>query len=208
MHTILVASNNAHKLQELNEIIALADASSAITLVTPRMLGLAADPDENSGTYLGNAQIKARAFRNLLPSLLEEGMGVGWVLADDSGLEVDALAGRPGVETAPYAKASPNGDGPGALLMEMRDVPADQRSARFRCVIVLNSPDNTEQAFEGVCEGRIGHEKRGEGGFGFDPVFDVGNGRHLAELTPAEKHTISHRGLAMRQVIDFLARIK
>jgi XTP/dITP diphosphohydrolase len=209
MHTVLVASNNTHKLQELNEIVALACAQDAIALVTPRELGLSIEPDENSGTYLGNAQIKARAFAQALrPPFSGEGEGVGYVLADDSGLEVDALDGRPGVETAPYAKAAPNGDGPAALLAEMQDAPAAQRRARFRCVIVLISPDGAEHDFEGVCEGRIGLEKRGQGGFGFDPVFDVGDGRHLAELTATEKHAISHRGLAMRKVIEFLVRNK
>ena len=126
-------------------------------------------------------------------------------MADDSGLEVDALGGRPGLYSARYHKAAPNGDGCTALLREMTAVPDDQRSSRFRAVIALISPDGTEHLFEGVCEGRIGHEKRGEGGFGFDPVFKVANdSRHLAELSAEEKHHISHRGVAARQVIAFL----
>ncbi len=209
MHTVtvLVASNNAHKLQELREIFAMAGASDVVRLITPRDLGLSLDPEENADTYVGNAQIKARAFAAaLLPSLSGEGEGVGWVLSDDSGLEVDALGGRPGLHSARYHKNAPGGDGCAALLREMAAVPQAQRSARFRCVLVLVSPSGAEHVFEGVCEGRTGREKRGEGGFGFDPVFDVGDGRTMAELTAQAKHLISHRGVAARKVADFLVR--
>jgi len=185
----------------------MAGANDVIRLVTPRDVGLSLDPEENADTYVGNAQIKARAFANAVPpSLLGEGLGVGWVLADDSGLEVDALGGRPGLHSARYHKNVPDGDGCAALLHEMAAVPEVKRGARFRCVIVLVSPDGGEHEFEGLCEGRIGHEKRGEGGFGFDPVFDVGDGRTMAELTAQEKHHISHRGVAARKVAEFLVR--
>ena len=123
-----------------------------------------------------------------------------WVIADDSGLEVDALGGRPGLYSARYHKAAPGGDGCAALLTEMAAVPEGQRSARFRAVIAAIDPAGCEHLFEGVCEGEIGPDKRGSGGFGFDPIFRVTSddrGRHMAELSSDEKHRISHRGRAL-----------
>jgi XTP/dITP diphosphohydrolase len=207
-HTILVASNNAHKLQEFREIFDLSGTTTSIRLLAPKDLGLTLDPDEAASTYADNALIKARAFAGAVKNLtgLRDLSGL-YVMADDSGLEVDALGGRPGIYSARYHKAAPNGDGCAALLSEMADVPDAGRSARFRCVIALIGPDDREHLFEGACEGSIGRDKRGEGGFGFDPVFVVtGDGRHMAELAPAEKHRISHRGLAGKEVAAFLSR--
>jgi len=133
-----------------------------------------------------------------------------WVLADDSGLEVDALNGRPGLRSARYHKAAPNGDGCAALLEEMQAIPAPKRSARFRAVLATIDLQGHEHLFEGVCEGAIGGEKRGVGGFGFDPVFRVAGDpteRHMAELLSEEKHRVSHRGLATRQFISHLRNI-
>jgi XTP/dITP diphosphohydrolase len=199
-HSILVASNNLHKLQEFQEIFRQFGASD-IELLTPRSIGLTLDPPETSDTYVGNARIKAHAFhaaiRSLHPKL--------WVMADDSGLEVDALGGAPGVLSARYHKAAPNHDGCTALLHELANVPEHQRTARFRATIVLIAPGGEEYSFEGVCEGSIGFDQRGSGGFGFDPVFRVaGDSRHLAELSASEKHEISHRGLAGQHVIGFV----
>ncbi len=190
---VLIASNNAHKLQEMREIFALAGA--AVHLHTPAELGLTLDPDETASDYIGNAQIKARAFAAAV-----KGRAGLWVLADDSGLEVDALGGRPGVKSARYHKSAPDGDGCAALLAEMAGVPDAQRSARFRCVMALISPAGEETIIQGICEGRIGREKRGENGFGFDPVFVTQSGAGMAELTSTEKHAISHRGAAARKV--------
>ena len=198
MPTLLIASNNAHKHQELREIFGV--LAPALKLVTPREIGLALDPDETADTYLGNALLKARAF-----AAAAQGKGL-WVIADDSGLEVDALGGRPGLLSARYHRNAPGGDGCAALLAELRGVPMPGRTARFRAVIVLIDPAGAEQAFTGVCEGRIGHGQRGLGGFGFDPVFLVGSGpRMMAELPPAEKNRISHRGLAAAQAVASLA---
>ena len=201
--TILIASNNAHKLQEFREIFDQFGAGD-VELLTPKLMGFDLDPEETADTYVGNALIKARAFYAAIQST--PGLPADlWVMADDSGLEVDALGGRPGLYSARYHKAAPNGDGCSALLREMQAVPDDHRSARFRAVIAMVSPNGDEHLFEGVCEGSIGYEKRGDGGFGFDPVFKVANdARHLAELSAKEKHVISHRGLASRQVIAFL----
>lgn len=203
---ILIASNNAHKLQEFSEIIQLyAPAGLRVELVTPRQLGLALDPDETASTYIGNAQIKARAFHGAIgpkDNLI--------VLADDSGMEVDAMDGRPGVLSARYHKNAPHGDGCAAILREMAAVPEASRAARFHAVIVLILPDGRELALNGVCEGRIAREKHGAGGFGFDPVFLVRDGgfdgsRTMAELTPTEKHSVSHRGRAMQKALQELA---
>lgn len=195
---VLIASNNAHKLQEMREIFALAGAGDAIHLHTPNELGLTLDPDETADTYVGNAQIKAREFAS---AVQKRGL---WVMADDSGLEVDTLDGRPGVKSARYHKAALNGDGCAALLVEMAGVPEPQRTARFHCVITLISPEGSENTFHGICEGRIGHEKRGQNGFGFDPVFVTQSGAGMAELSSTEKHQISHRGVAARQVAAHL----
>jgi len=203
---ILIASNNAHKLQEFGEITQLyAPAGLRVELVTPEQLGLSLDPDETASTYMGNAQIKARAFHNAISqkdNLI--------VLADDSGLEVDALDGRPGVLSARYHKSAPHGDGCAALIRELAEMPTASRAARFHAVIVLIYPDGREFALNGVCEGRIAHEKRGAGGFGFDPVFFVEDDRFdgtrtMSELTSIEKHSVSHRGRAMQKVLQEIA---
>ncbi len=131
-----------------------------------------------------------------------------WALADDSGLEVDALGGRPGVRSARYA-------GPGAgdeanlalLLREMAGVPAGRRGARFRCWAVLAAPEGIVAEAEGVCAGRIAAAPAGGGGFGYDPVFVVdGAGRTMAELADAEKDEVSHRGRALRALRPELER--
>jgi XTP/dITP diphosphohydrolase len=193
--SILIASNNAHKLQEFREIFTQFGAGDT-ELLTPASLGIALDPKETGDTYLDNAGIKARAFHNHRPDL--------WVLADDSGLEVDALNGGPGLYSARYHRNAPNKDGCAALLHQLAAVQPDQRTARFRTVIVLVEPSGKEHSFEGVCEGSIGVDKRGSGGFGFDPVFVVaGDTRHLAELSSEEKHRLSHRGIAAQKVLSF-----
>ncbi|HEY3291245.1 MAG TPA: RdgB/HAM1 family non-canonical purine NTP pyrophosphatase [Anaerolineae bacterium] len=201
----LIASNNAHKHQELREIFASLQA--LIEVVIPRAIGITIDPDETADTYAGNALLKARDFAQALNATASP--QTLWVIADDSGLEVDALHGAPGILSSRYHKAAPAGDGCAALLNELASVPDHQRGARFRCAIVLIAPDGSEYMFEGVCEGRIGHEKRGQGGFGFDPVFiPDGDTRTLAEYAPDEKHRISHRGVAARKAVAFLAAHK
>jgi len=197
MPSLLIASNNAHKHGELREIFGA--LAPDLRLITPREAGIDLDPDETADTYLGNALLKARAF-----AAAAGDKGV-WVIADDSGLEVDALHGRPGILSARYHKQAPGQDGCAALLVELRGVPAERRTARFQAVIVLISPNGEERAFTGACEGRIGSGRRGAGGFGFDPVFMVGTGpRMMAELPPAEKNRVSHRGLAAAPAAAYL----
>lgn len=204
--TVMVASNNAHKLQELREIFALAGLTG-VNLVAPRDLGLACAPHETGATYLDNALIKGRAFAHAYREGGEyRNSGELWILADDSGLEVDALGGRPGVQSSRYHRDAPDGDGCAALLREMAATPDAQRTARFRCVLALIGPQGHEHIFEGTCEGRIAHERRGENGFGFDPVFLIDDGRTMAQLSSTEKHRISHRGIAGRKAAEFLMR--
>ncbi len=203
---ILVASNNAHKQQELREIF---DAIGApVELIDPRSAGIAIEPDESAGTYEGNALLKARAFADALrnsPLAAAHGR-LPWVIADDSGLEVDALNGAPGIYSSRYHKRAPDGDGCAALLKELQDTPDERRTARFQCAIVLIDPAGGAHTFFGACEGRIAREKRGAGGFGFDPVFILAEDtRTMAELSPQEKHRVSHRGIAARRAVACLA---
>ncbi len=198
---ILIASNNAHKHQEFREIFVQHGIDAV--LHTPREMGIELEPDETAHTYVGNSQIKARAFYDAI----RKNRNAMYVLADDSGLDVDALGGRPGVLSARYHKQAPHGDGCAALLNEMRGVPDAQRTGRFYAVIVLITPEGQEHVFEGICEGAISHEKRGAGGFGFDPVFIVAadaRNRCMAELSANEKHRVSHRGIAAEKCADFL----
>ncbi len=203
MKRVLLASNNAHKVAEFRQLFELHGVSDA-TIYTPSELGIVCDPPEDAPTYAGNALRKARAFA---AAARAAGFADLWVLADDSGLEVEALGGRPGVHSARYHHAAPNGDGCAALLHELRDVPTEQRHARFRCVLAAIGPDSSEQLVSGTCEGFIAPTARGQGGFGFDPVFiPRGETRTLAEMTPTEKHRISHRGAAIRALLTAWAQ--
>jgi len=191
---IHLATGNAHKAQEMQ---ALADASG----LPVRIVAAAKMPPvaEDTGTFTGNARKKARALQALLPP-------DAWVLADDSGVCVDALDGGPGVESAYFA--GPEHDAAANLrkLTEvMREVPAGARAARFLCVLLLLDPDGTEQVFEGRCEGVLALEPAGGKGFGYDPLFvPAGGDRTYAELTDAEKNRLSHRSLAWRLLADAL----
>lgn len=194
-----LASGNAHKVAEFQE---LARASGlAVEIVSARTVGGMPPVVEDAGTFVGNARKKARALQAALPA-------PGWVLADDSGLCVDALGGAPGVESAYYA--GPAGDGAANLakLVEvMRAVPDGQRAAHFACVLVLLDPAGRERVFEGRCDGTLAHDPRGGAGFGYDPLFlPRGYDRTMAELTPAEKNVLSHRGRAWAELAPGLAQ--
>ena len=148
-------------------------------------------PEETAETYEGNALLKARAA---------VGRGAEVVLADDSGLEVDALGGAPGVRSARFGGPKLDDAGRTALLLErLRGVPPERRTARFRCVIALVDRAGAARTVEGVVEGRIAEAPRGHGGFGYDPVFfHSGLDRTFGELSDAEKARVSHRALAAR----------
>jgi XTP/dITP diphosphohydrolase len=190
---ILIASNNSHKVQEFRRLL----ASLPVDLVTPRDLGLDLDVQETGATFEDNARIKAHAFA--------EASGLP-ALADDSGIEVDALGGRPGVWSARYG--GPGLDDPARtqlLLREMADVPDGDRACRYRVVLVFAGPDGSEEVAEGRCEGLVAREAVGANGFGYDPIFYVPSFRRtIAQLDPAQKDAISHRGAAARVMARIL----
>jgi XTP/dITP diphosphohydrolase len=188
---IAIATRNAHKLRELERICA--DWPTEWVTVTNHDLTAFPDVEETGDTYLDNALLKARAVAAALEIP---------ALADDSGIEVDALGGKPGVRSARYA-------GQGAsdqrnlqeLIRAVRGVPASGRTARYRCVAALALPDGTERHADGTCEGSLTKDPRGDGGFGYDPIFvPAGWERTMAELPPGEKDRISHRGRAFRSL--------
>ena len=199
---LVIATNNAGKLREFQQLL----DGCGFELVTPRDLGVNFDPEETGGTFAANATIKA----------VEAARSCGLAaLADDSGLEVDHLGGRPGIFSARYAggdRTDPNISEARQLellLEEMRGVPEEQRTARFRCVIAIATPDNDDvQLVDGVFEGRIGYEPRGANGFGYDPIFVVaGRSVTSAELSPEEKNRISHRGHAAAKALELLRKM-
>lgn len=190
------ASGNPHKAQELQ---ALADASGvAIEIISARTVGGMPVVAEDTGTFVGNARKKARAFRDRLPA-------GAWVLADDSGVCVDALGGGPGVESAYYA--GPAGDGAAnlaKLASVMRDVPENLRGAHFFCVLLVIEPTGAEHVFEGRCDGRLRREPKGGAGFGYDPLFvPEGYRQTYAELGDAVKSKISHRARAWARLAEW-----
>jgi XTP/dITP diphosphohydrolase len=194
---LLVATNNPGKVQEYAELL----EDLPVEIVFPIQVGLNLEIVESGKTFEENARIKARAYARASGQL---------TLADDSGLEVDALGGAPGVHSARYAgPGSSDADRYRKLLAALSGVPAGQRSARFRCVIALAQPGGPVQIAEGTCEGQIGFEPRGEHGFGYDPVFVVAgwHGQTMAELSPEVKNTISHRAQAVRAARPLLAEI-
>jgi XTP/dITP diphosphohydrolase len=193
---LYLASGNAHKAAELQ---ALAERDSLpLEIVSARAVGGMPPVAEEAGTFAGNARKKALALRARLPA-------GGWVLADDSGLCVDALGGGPGVESAYFA--GPAGDPAanlGKLVALMREVPEAKRRAHFVCVLLVAGPDGAEQVFEGRCEGGLLREPRGGSGFGYDPLFvPDGHDRSFAELGDAVKNGVSHRARAWAQLAQW-----
>lgn len=188
---LLLATNNRHKIAELRELLrGLRD----VTLRAPAELGIALDVPEDAPTYVGNATAKALAFAR---------KGGLVALADDSGLEVGALGGEPGVHSARYAGADASDADRIALLLErLRGVPPERRDARFVCVIAVATPDGEVRTVEDECHGRIAESPSGNAGFGYDPVFFLPDrGVTMADLTDAEKNEISHRGRAARRAV-------
>jgi len=215
---LLLGTNNRHKVAEISAML----SALRVRVLTPRDLGISEDPLEDGATFQANALVKARFF--------SEQAGLP-CLADDSGLVVDALAGRPGVLSSRYAPTDQ--ERIARLLEELRDVPERRRTARFVCAAALvipavscpsvqenpargrsinppaepNAAATTEILETGICDGAIGFEPRGSGGFGYDPVFLIpGLRKTMAELTPEEKNTISHRGRALAAMKPHLLR--
>jgi XTP/dITP diphosphohydrolase len=189
---LLVATTNAGKVRELEALL----TGLPIRLLLPADLGLQMDVEETGVTFAENADIKARAWfeRTRMPTL-----------AEDSGLEVDALGGEPGVYSARYL-GLPDGAVKNARLLDMlRDVPPSRRGCRYVCVVSLITADGAKHEFDGRCAGRIAFAPAGEGGFGFDPIMLIPRlGRTIAELPDEEKNRISHRGRAARKLVRYL----
>jgi len=188
---LVIASKNQGKIREIRQIY----ADLPVTVVEVADLP---DVVEDGRSFSENARKKA----------VEIARHTGkWALADDSGLEVDALRGAPGIHSARWSGKGDEGNNE-KLLVELREVPAPARTARYRAVVVIAAPDGRVVAeADGVCDGLIGFERRGTGGFGYDPYFVVPQfGKTMAELTPETKNSISHRGQALRRLREPLTR--
>ena len=192
MTTVLIASNNAHKATEIAEALDF----PGWEFNTLKQVGVSSDPAEDAETFLGNARIKAHAA--------QQASGGMPVLADDSGLEVDALDGAPGVHSARYAGEPCDDAANNAKLLDaLSDVADEARTARFVCQLVFLDENGNEVDARGTVEGRIAHEAHGENGFGYGPLFlpeVFGFERSLGEAKPEEKNAVSHRGNALREL--------
>ena len=190
---LVLATHNRGKVEELRALL-----PAGVRIATAAELGLT-PPEETGATIEENATLKAVAVSRQTPIL---------TLADDSGLEIDALGGRPGVDSASYA----GGDHDDAaniarVLGELAGVPASQRGARFVCSIVMARGGTPIASSKGECHGWIIDAPRGEGGFGYDPIFQLPDGHTMAELTPAEKNSVSHRARALRAILPRLTEL-
>lgn len=183
---ILIATHNKHKLTEMARIL----SPMGYEVVTDTDIGIElTDVEETGSTFMENARIKAES------GCKESGL---ICIADDSGLCVDALDGEPGVYSARYSGVHGDDEGNIVKLLEnLNGVPDEKRTAYFDCAICMSFPDGKEITAEGKCHGKIGYVKKGENGFGYDPVFMVGD-KSLAEMTAEEKDAISHRGNALK----------
>lgn len=200
---LFLASGNLHKAAELTAFATSAGAAgaAAIEIVSARAVGGMPEVAEDTGTFVGNARKKAVALRAQLPPGSN-------VLADDSGVCVDALEGAPGVESAYYAGPEANGRANyEKLLRVMAGVPDARRGAHFLCVLLVLTARGEEFVFEGICGGRLLHEPRGGAGFGYDPIFvPDGFDRSYAELGDEVKNRISHRARAWAQLVEWVER--
>lgn len=187
---VVLASSNKGKLRELQQIL-----GDTVKVVSAADLGVVM-PEETEQTFAGNAALKSKAAFKQTGHIS---------LADDSGLEVDALDGQPGVYSARYAgENATDPENNAKLLREMIDVPEGLRSARFRSAIAISVDSGDPLIFEGEVEGTIGSDEIGSNGFGYDPLFRLPNGSSFGELSSEEKNPISHRGVAMKQAIPVL----
>lgn len=183
----IMATNNSHKVVELSRIL----KPLGIDVVSAKEMGITLDDvDENGTTFAENAFLKAQS------AFQKTGMPV---VADDSGLSVDALDGRPGIYSARYAGDNATSEEKNLkLLDELKNVPDEKRTAHFTCSICCIMEDGTKIVAEGVCNGKIATSPHGNGGFGYDPIF-LCNGKCFAQLSDAEKDAVSHRGQALRK---------
>ena len=183
---IVLASSNEHKVKEINDIV---EGSDLEFILPPSDF----DPIENGQTFEENSYIKAKAAWDISKN---------WVLADDSGLCIDALNGKPGIYSARYAQTPK--ERIERVLFEMKNI--ENRNAHFACCMTLINPlGEVAYSYTGICEGEIIEEARGINGFGYDPIFRLKNSnKTMAELSEFEKNQVSHRSIALRKVIDYL----
>jgi len=193
---LVLATSNKNKVRELQELL----ADLPFKVVTIEEYPGLVMPVEDQPTFAGNAALKAEAVSKFCGEM---------ALADDSGLEVDALNGRPGVYSARYAGVEGNYDANNRLLLqELSGLPPEQRAARFVCAIAITIPGDQTYIIEEDCPGVIAQELKGEGGFGYDPLFIYKPaGLTFAEMSAEEKNIVSHRGLALKRVRDLLGKL-
>lgn len=196
---LLIATRSAHKLRELRELLALEHAK----LVSLDQLGVLDDPVEDGDTFEANAAIKA------LAGIATTGLPT---LADDSGIEVEALGGAPGVRTRRYAgEDATDADNNAKLLAALEGLPVERRAARYVCVLALALPGAALRFERGTCSGRIATSPRGTGGFGYDPIFEPegepAGGRTFGQWSAEEKNKVSHRARAARSMARHLVAL-
>lgn len=186
MPKLLLATNNRAKVKEYTRLL----LGIPYTIVNLADVGIKMIVNETGATLEENATLKAKTYANLSKLL---------TVADDSGLEVDILGGQPGVLSARYAgEEATDKERIDYLLVKLRDIPWEKRTARFRCVIAIASPEEEVELFTGACQGIIAFKPTGEKGFGYDPIFYLPQlGKTMAELSMDEKNEISHRGQAV-----------
>lgn len=195
MHTLVLATHNAHKADELQQLLSPHDVN--VVPLSPQC----AIPDENASTFVGNALIKAQAAAQWA----QEAFPGSWILADDSGLVVPALGGQPGVHSARFAHAqASDAENRAHLLTLMQDRDDAERHAFFVSVLVVlrTAQDPCPLIAQGFWHGCVLHQEQGDNGFGYDPIFGVPElNCSVAELSPETKHALSHRGQALRRLI-------
>ncbi|MFZ2537823.1 MAG: RdgB/HAM1 family non-canonical purine NTP pyrophosphatase [Oscillospiraceae bacterium] len=191
----IIATNNKHKVKEFQRIL----SPLGIEVISQSDAGINIDVVEDADSFEGNAYLKAKAIFDIshIPTI-----------SDDSGLEVFALNNAPGVFSARYGGAGLTDiDRYNKLLDEMKNIPEDERGARFICSISLVFSNVKSYSFTGVCQGKIGYQPKGQNGFGYDPVFMIGD-ESFSTLSPQKKDEISHRGKALRQMAEELKNLK
>ncbi len=208
MTRILIASNNRGKLVEIQALLEPVAGLSGVELILPQQLGLGLDVVEDGQTYAQNAALKALAFYRAAQELPVQQAGRLLIMADDSGLEVDALGGKPGLHSARYSPlpGATDADRRAFLLQNLASHPRPWL-AHFHCTVALVSPEGELAYAEGDCPGEIWPVERGDHGFGYDPIFMIpGLGRTMAELTLPEKNELSHRARAVKAALPVIER--
>ncbi len=197
-YQLIIASGNAHKVEEFEQLL----TGINFQVSSAKVCGGMPEVEENGGSFVANAQIKAEALRAIASS-------EAWVMADDSGLEVDALDGAPGVYSARYAGPdASDADNVAKLLEALGDRPIEQRTARFRCVLCVIDEFGLITHYDGSCEGHIATAPAGESGFGYDPVFvPSGYAETFGQLGDTVKGALSHRAQAARWLKETLGEL-